>query len=103
MSYKLGDVLAEKFDKELYKNYIIKAWTQGVNFNKQSSGMFLTADGNIYTPMNQLAESYNSKMQALDPQVSVPEVSSSGCMVLLVVGLSPTIALTGYLISRLLA
>ena len=43
--------------------------------------MFITAQGNILTPMNQLAERYNAKMQELDPEVSVPEVSSSGCYV----------------------
>lgn len=102
LSYKLGDVMAEKFDNELFKKQIIEVWTQGVNFNRQSSSMFLVAQGNILTPMNQLAESYNLKMQTLDPQVSVPEVSNSGCMLLLVVGLSPAIALTGYLISRLM-
>lgn len=81
LSYKLGDVILDKFGKETYKTQIIDVWKQGVGFNKESSHMFLTAQGNIYTPMNQLAESYNAKMQELDPEVSVPEVSSSACYV----------------------
>lgn len=81
LSYKLGDVIADKFDKELYKKQIIDVWAQGVDFNRQSSSMFLVAQGNILTPMNQLAESYNLKMKTLDPEVSVPEVSGSACYV----------------------
>lgn len=81
LSYKLGDIILEKFGKETYKKQIIDVWTQGVDFNRESSRMFLLAQGDIQAPMNQLAESYNSKMKELDPYVYVPEVSSSACYV----------------------
>lgn len=96
LSYKLGDVIADKFDNEIYKKQIIDVWTQGVSFNRQSSSMFLSANGQILTPMNQLAESYNNKILMLDPATNVSSVSSSGCMLLLLVSLSPILSYIAY-------
>lgn len=81
LSYKLGDVMLEKYGEDTYKRQIIDVWKQGVEFNAECSNMFLVAQGNIYTPMKELAESYNAKMQNLDPDVYVPETTNSACYV----------------------
>lgn len=97
IAYTLGDAINANFDSASYKDLIIKAWSQGIDCNRNSSSAYSMAKGNILQPQNSIAEQYRSKIQQLDPSVT-PPAASSGCMVLLIVAMSPFIALLGWLL-----
>ena len=97
IAYTIGDEIYANFDSSLYKDLIIKAWSQGIDCNRNSSSAYSMARGNILQPQNSIAEQYRSKIQQLDPSVT-PPAASSGCMVLLVIAMSPFIALLGWLL-----
>ena len=101
ISYTLGDLLEELFNGR-FKKIVIEAWTQGIKMFNDSQNAYIVAQGNILQPQKQIAESYQNRIRNLDPQASAPEVKS-GCMILLLIALSPIIAFTGYLITRALS
>lgn len=95
MSYRLGDLILDIFGGELYKKEIIDAWRQGVDYTIASSKMFMAANPQLRSLMNKSAKEYTEKMQRLDPDVNIPKVPS-GCLVLLLVALSPVLAFLTY-------
>ena len=95
MSYKLGDLLVTKFDNNTFKDEIINAWRQGVDYTIASSKLFLAANVQLRALMNGTAEKYSAKMQRLAPDTKIPKVSS-GCMLLLLFALSPLLAFLTY-------
>lgn len=96
MSYKLGDLMVEKFGKVTYIKEIIDAWRQGVDYTIASSKMFLAANPQLRSLMNKTAKGYTEKMQDLDPNVNIPKVPS-GCMFLLLIVFSPLLAYLTYI------
>ena len=100
ISYGLGDVLEEMFGDE-YKDLCVRSWTQGIEMFNDSRDAYIQASGNILTPQTNNAQLYQQKIQKINPQSSAPEVKAGGCVVLLVIGLSPLLALAGYFISTI--
>ena len=98
IGYTLGDSIEEVFGKEDYKDLIIKAWSHGINCNDSARQIYWTASGNRVEPNNAIASEYRNKISAIDPQATVEQsfVQNSGCMVLLVIALSPIIAAVAY-------
>ena len=98
IGYTLGDAIEELFGKDDYKELIIKAWSHGINCNDAAHQIYWTASGNRVEPNNAVAKSYREKITNLDPKATVEEsfVKNSGCMVLLVIAMSPALAFLAY-------
>ena len=98
IGYTLGDSIVEVFGEEDYKDLIIKAWSHGINCNDSARTIYWTASGNRIEPNNIIAAEYRNKISAIDPQASVEQsfVQNSGCMVFLVIALSPFLAAIAY-------
>ena len=103
IGYTLGDSIVEVFGKEDYKDLIIKAWSHGINCNDGANRIYWTASGSRVEPNNSIASEYRNKISALDPQATVEQsfIPNSGCMVLLVIALSPIIAAVAYAVYAL--
>lgn len=97
IAYTVGDALKSNFDNSVYKKLIIKAWTQGIDCNRNSSSAYTMARGNILQPQNSIAEQYRGKIKQLDPSIEPPAVSS-GCATVLVIAISPILALLGWML-----
>ena len=98
IGYTLGDSIVEVFGEEDYKDLIIKAWSHGINCNDGAHQIYWTASGSRVEPNKAIAAEYRNKITAIDPQATVEQsfIPKSGCMILLLIALSPIIAAAAY-------
>lgn len=103
MGYMLGDLIESMFDKNAFKDAIIKAWNFGIQCNADSGRVYWAANGNIKEPQQQIANSYASKIKELSPEATITNTprNTGGCIVLLAAISLSALTLGGYIIHGL--